>query len=810
MATERPQEPAQREQWTKLSREPVTAADGAPFARFGIGPELVTAAGVFRVSDLKARGYGLSLRDHPAADLSGIVFPYFDPVSGQRVTARLRRDHPEVDSEGKLQNKYISPWGDNHHVYFPPGAASLLGDPTATVVFVEAEKSSLAITALMKRTGRQLLAVATGGCWSWRGKVGIRVTPSGGHEKEWGPLSDLSLITWEQDRPAIILFDSNTATNPTVRAARWAFAQYLAGVGAKVLFAEVPHEGGANGPDDLIAIGGDEALLALLDAPRPFPEQAEHDAQAAVAGLSNSCDLGTRDRALDAIAHVADLSHQRVLAERAAKALGERSKKAIERDITLKAKALREAREWAKDVVRQGQLLRIKIDPALLIDELEAFFRKRLALPDGATLIAALFTINTYVFEVFDTTPYIQIDSALGGCGKTTLLLHLEAVCCRAYLGCDPTPATLYRRIDRDRPTWLLDEASVIRGHEECARMIRAVLDAGYRKGATVPRCEGEDNVLHDFGVYCPKAFALVGSLRGTLLDRCIVLHLQKTPRLPKTKVKRLRREAPPLREKLEAYAAQYRDELQRLDDNEPDEGYWAQLDGREEELWGPLLFHARLAGEKVEKRALAVALSFSRQKGQLATDEDQTVALATELLEVLREMRVETFSPHELLSPLSSKESWGEKLADCKSDKARVCAVGRFLTNFRFRSRKRDSQGTHYSWAEALEVIVCHLPPTELPHATEPIKARVSRMASPENGLATIETRINTGPGANGKSNRGGSQGILKFPDCQPLPDTGKVGHCSAASDPGPNKGTDEGERQKPAAGPTERVLKF
>jgi len=64
--------------------------------------------------------------------------------------------------------------------------------------------------------------------------------------------------------------------------------------------------------------------------------------------------------------------------------------------------------------------------------ELEAFFHKRLALPDGATLVLALFTVNTYLFDVFDTTPYIQIDSAVGGCGKSTLLLHLEATCRRA------------------------------------------------------------------------------------------------------------------------------------------------------------------------------------------------------------------------------------------------------------------------------------------------------------------------------------------------------------------------------------------
>lgn len=759
------------------------------FCRLGINLDLLEAAGVCRVTDAQARELGL--RFAPASDLRGIIFPYLDPLTGRRLTARLRRDPPEVGSNGKPQNKYLSPYGDGRHLYFPPGAGPLLADLSVPVVFVEAEKSSLALTALAARSGRRILAVATGGCWSWRGKVGIRTTPAGGREEERGPLPDLSLVTWAQQRTAIIAFDSDSQTNAAVRAARWLFAQCLAELGAKVLFADIPDEGGANGPDDLIEIAGDQGMLDLLGAGRPFAAQAEQDAQAAVTGLDKSRDLESRDSALDAIARVADHFHVRVLAGRAAKLL-EEPKGVVEREVGLRAKALREARESAKEAVRRGRLLRIEVEPTTLIEELEAFFRERLGLPNGATLILALFALNTYVFDVFDTTPYIQIDSALGGCGKTTLLLHLEVVCCHAYLGCDPTEAVLFRRIDRDRPTWLLDEASVVTGHEERARMIRAVLDAGYRKGATVSRCEGENNELRDFGVYCPKVFALVGSLKGTLLDRCIVLHLQKTRGLPKTKLKRLRRDVLPLREKLEAYAAQYRAQLQSLDDAEPDEGYWPELDGREEELWGPLLFHAKLAGPETENCALAVALSFSRQKGQLAVAEDQTAALATELLEVLGEMSGDTFSPGELRIALARKEAWGQKFAKCKSEKAEECVIGSFLGNFRLPSRIREKSGTRYKLTEAVTVIGQHLPQVGAAHATEPAKTRGSEVASPESelatghatespkpvavatagatvasadeGVATEESRMNAEPVASGNSSKGGRQAILKF----------------------------------------------
>jgi Domain of unknown function (DUF3854) len=199
------------------------------------------------------------------ADLAGLIFPYLDPHSGRRVTCRLRRDRPEVDAEGKPRNKYLSPYGDNRHLYFAPGAGPLLANQTVPVVFVEAEKSSLAIAALAERMGRQLLCVGTGGCWSWRGKIGTKIAANGSREEERGPLPDLLRVNWEAERAAIIAFDSNSATSRLVRAARWAFAQTLMELGAKVLFADIPGEGGVNGPDDLIRTAGNGAMFAVLD-----------------------------------------------------------------------------------------------------------------------------------------------------------------------------------------------------------------------------------------------------------------------------------------------------------------------------------------------------------------------------------------------------------------------------------------------------------------------------------------------------------------------------------------------------------------
>lgn len=156
------------------------------FARFGVTQAWLAQAGVWRATDVEARREFLITRP---GDMSGLVFPYVDPVSGCRATARIRRDHPEIDTDGKPA-KY------NRHLYFPPGSGPLLGDGGVPVVLVESEKAALALTALATRVGRQLLSIAAGGCWGWHGKTGIQTDASGEHKEARGPLPDLECVNW--------------------------------------------------------------------------------------------------------------------------------------------------------------------------------------------------------------------------------------------------------------------------------------------------------------------------------------------------------------------------------------------------------------------------------------------------------------------------------------------------------------------------------------------------------------------------------------------------------------------------------------
>ena len=151
------------------------------------------------------------------------------------------------------------------------------------------------------------------------------------------------------------------------------------------------------------------------------------------------------------------------------------TKSVIEKSLETERRTTEEKGAEAMETARRERLLRLQLNPAKLIADLEAYYSRRRHFPADAAFVEALFCLNTYTFDVFDTTPYLLYESATGGCGKTTALEFHEMVCAQAYLGVDPSPAALYRRIERDRPTWLLDEAAILQAHGERARELLAL-----------------------------------------------------------------------------------------------------------------------------------------------------------------------------------------------------------------------------------------------------------------------------------------------------------------------------------------------
>lgn len=195
------------------------------------------------------------------------------------------------------------------------------------------------------------------------------------------------------------------------------------------------------------------------------------------------------------------------------------------------------------------------VDGETALDTVQQMLRKHVILSEHAVTAIALWLAHTYLLDAADFTPYLHVHSPVRGCGKTTLLQILEHLAYRARRSDGITAAALYRVIDRDVPTMLLDELDA-RLKGESAEMLRGVLNSGFQRGGRITICVGDTNEPRDHGVYCPKVLCGIGRLWDTVESRSIRIPMERASRpelrgLQKIRGDRIAAQCEPLKRKL-------------------------------------------------------------------------------------------------------------------------------------------------------------------------------------------------------------------------------------------------------------------
>ncbi len=232
-------------------------------ARSGLTPAHAATAGVYSEGDPAAVSKLLNW-SQPAAVLGpALVFPYLDPAGRPTGYVRLKPTSPRADpgAAGK-RIKYEAPRGQPNRAYLPPGTRTVATDPAAPLLVTEGEKKALAADA----AGFPCLGLP--GVWAWQAKRTRDATGRGAGPRELIP--DLAGLPWA-GRRVWLAFDSDSATNPSVRAAERALAAALTARGAVVAVVRLPAAaaGGKQGVDDFLVARGPDALRELLAAGRP-------------------------------------------------------------------------------------------------------------------------------------------------------------------------------------------------------------------------------------------------------------------------------------------------------------------------------------------------------------------------------------------------------------------------------------------------------------------------------------------------------------------------------------------------------------
>jgi hypothetical protein len=238
-----------------------------------------------------------------------------------------------------------------------------------------------------------------------------------------------------------------------------------------------------------------------------------------------------------------------------------------------------------------------------------------------------------------------------------------------------------YRRISADMPVLLLDEVDAIFARKgETTEGLRACLNAGNKRGTTVPRCVPPHMQIAEFDVFCAKALAGIGGLPATITDRAIPIEMhrkQSGDRVERFRSRKARGPAGPLAAALEAWGEDAVERVQaQLDNNEQlaDEGGpLASLDDRAwEQAWEPLIAVASLAGDEWFERAIATAVALS---GNRDDELDESVNLLADVRTVFGgSPDRDSLSTVELLDALLLLEEspWRDWWSDERSDDLR------------------------------------------------------------------------------------------------------------------------------------------
>jgi hypothetical protein len=237
------------------------------------------------------------------------------------------------------------------------------------------------------------------------------------------------------------------------------------------------------------------------------------------------------------------------------------------------------------------------IDGAGLLDDVLGFVRRFVVMTLEQAVVVALWVVHTHAIDAADVTPYLAILSAEKRSGKSRLLEVLRLLVRQAWHAIQPSEAVLFRVIHASAPTLLLDETDALfhQVGNDRTEAVRALLNAGHRRGVTVPRCidRGED-VVH-FNVFCPKALAGIGKLPDTIGDRSYEIKMRRKKRTEIAERFRERdvlAEAEALREQLEAWTSFRLDSLRAARPGLPEALGDRAQDGAE-----PLLAIADAAG---------------------------------------------------------------------------------------------------------------------------------------------------------------------------------------------------------------------
>ena len=160
------------------------------------------------------------------------------------------------------------------------------------------------------------------------------------------------------------------------------------------------------------------------------------------------------------------------------------------------------------------------VDGSELLDDLVKGYQGYLTLVPHAAEAMALWVVFSHAFDAATCNPRLVFKSAEKRSGKTSALILIDKAAAQTVLTSNISPAMIFRVIERDKPTLLIDEADTFATRSS---EITGILNSGHkREAAYVYRATGDDHEPTRFSTWAPVALAAIKDLPDTLEDRSI------------------------------------------------------------------------------------------------------------------------------------------------------------------------------------------------------------------------------------------------------------------------------------------------
>ena len=277
------------------------------------------------------------------------------------------------------------------------------------------------------------------------------------------------------------------------------------------------------------------------------------------------------------------------------------------------------------------------------LTETEKLLRKLIVLKlDAHYWALTLWIAFCYSIPQFDHAPRLCFWSPEKRCGKSLALEVVSHLLPNPLMTSSISSASLFRILDRDNSkVILIDESDAVfgrNGDKEKAEALRQLLNASFKRGQSVIRCEPPKYEPREFKIFAPIALAGIGTsaIPETVADRALMIEMRRM--LPNEQILEFESDEVekyflPIKEKLQNFATENESRYRELRPELPRES----LNPRARDLWKPLYKVAECAGDEWIKKALLASVALSSGES-----DPEEASLSLRLLSDTREVFTE------------------------------------------------------------------------------------------------------------------------------------------------------------------------